>query len=274
MVGMVFGLGGCSWVARTGQVNSSSLSKASTLSLQAETPDEVSATPVVAAPDDGLYHGTPDVLILMYHYIREMPPEDDVIGRGLSVTPATFERQLQLLLSAGYQTITPQTMRSEALPAKPVIITFDDGYSDAYAQAYPILQKYGAQAVFYIITDRVGQDGFASWAQIQEMVAYGMTFGSHTLDHVNLADPALTEARLNAELVESKKIIESKVGRTVTDFCYPSGQFNDAAVAAVKNAGYLSATTVVGKVVKIGDNWLTLPRVRMEESTDLTKLLK
>ena len=113
-----------------------------------------------------------------------------------------------------------------------------------------------------------------SWPQIQEMAAYGMTFGSHTLDHVDLTETALSPERLNGELVKSKQVLDGQLGRPVTDFCYPSGQYNDAVVASVKAAGYMSATTTVGKVTQNGDSWLTLPRVRMEESTDLTKLLK
>ncbi len=272
--GLVFGISGCGLTTRADQVSSPALSRASTLSLRADVPEDAATIDIAQISDDGLYHGAPAVLVLMYHYIREMPPEDDAIGRGLTVTPATFELQLQQLLAAGYQTVTPQSIRQGSLPEKPAIITFDDGYSDAYTQAYPILQKFGAQALFYVITNRVGQDGFMSWPQIQEMAAYGMTFGSHTLDHVDLTETALSAERMKEELAKSKKTIEEHLGRPVTDFCYPSGQYNDVAVAAVKSAGYLSATTVVGKAVQNGDNWLTLPRIRMEEPTDLAKLFK
>ena len=268
------GLGGCGLTARADQAGSLARSRASALNLQADVPQDGVITDIAEVPDDGLYHGSQSVLILMYHYIREMPTDDDTIGRGLTVTPAAFENQLRQLLAGGYQTVTPQALRSGSLPTKPVIITFDDGYSDAFTQAYPILKKYGAQGVFYIITDRVGQDGFMGWPQIQEMAAYGMTFGSHTLDHVDLTETALSAERLNEELVKSKQVLKGQLGRPVTDFCYPSGQYNDAVVVAVKAAGYLSATTTVGKSAKAGDSWLTLPRIRMEESTDLTKLLK
>lgn len=274
LTGLIFGISGCGPTARADQVSSPALSPVPTLSLQAETPDETAEASIAEVPNDGYYHGAQPVLILMYHYVREMAPADDVIGRGLTVTPATFERHLQQLLAAGYQTVTPQTLRSGTLPPKPVIITIDDGYSDAYSQAFPILQKFGSQAVFYVITNRVGQDGFMSWPQIQEMAAYGMTFGSHTLDHVDLTETALSTERLNGELVKSKQVLDGQLGRPVTDFCYPSGQYNDATIAAVRSAGYLSATTVVGRTAKAGDNWLTLPRVRTEESTDLPKLLK
>jgi peptidoglycan/xylan/chitin deacetylase (PgdA/CDA1 family) len=220
-----------------------------------------------------VYAGAQPVPILMYHYIREMPPEDDVLGRGLTVTPASFDRQINFLKSAGYEAIDFNQMRDSTLPSKPVIITFDDGYSDAYATAMPALQKYGYKGVFYIITQNVGKESFLTWSQIKEISDRGMVIGSHTISHPNLAAENMSPEKVRRELIDSKKIIESYTGKVVNDLCYPSGKYNDVVEKVAAEAGYKTATTTHIDVAHSGDQWLALPRLRIKDDSDLAKLL-
>ena len=83
----------------------------------------------------------------MYHYISASPSAQDRIRYGLSVTPEMFEAQLKLLSANGYTTISLRDLYDylavgKALPANPIVLTFDDGYLDNYTNAFPILQKY------------------------------------------------------------------------------------------------------------------------------------
>lgn len=220
-----------------------------------------------------VYTGTQSVPILMYHYIREMPPEDDSIGRGLTVTPANFDKQMGYLKSAGYEAIDFKQMRDGTLPSKPVIITFDDGYGDAYSVAMPTLRKYGYTGVFYIITQDVGKKSFLTWSQIKEMSDGGMTIGSHTISHPNLAEEGISLERVQRELIDSKKTIESYTGKIVNDFCYPSGKYNDIVEKATADAGYKTATTVHISTARNGSKWLEIPRLRIEDNSDLARLL-
>ena len=129
----------------------------------------------------------------MYHYISVPPAGADIYRRDLSVTPALFESHLKYLTDAGYHAITLDDLlyalaQGRELPAKPVILTFDDGYEDNYTNAFPLLQKYNMVGHFFIISDFVNQErpGYMTWPQIEEMAAAGQRFGSHSRDHPNL----------------------------------------------------------------------------------------
>jgi len=129
----------------------------------------------------------------MYHYVSTPPAGADVYRRDLSVTPEVFDRHLEYLRDQGYTVVLLDDLlyalaQGRSLPPKPVILAFDDGYADNYTNAFPILEKYGVAAHFFIITDFVnaGREGYMTWPQIEEMAAAGQRFGSHSRDHPNL----------------------------------------------------------------------------------------
>lgn len=221
----------------------------------------------------GRYQGSVRVPILTYHWIREMPGEDDKAGQKLTVTPGNFEGQMQWLVERGYQSVDFNAIRLNDLPAKPVIITFDDGYRDAYTAALPILQKFGLKAVFYIVPGWVSRDQYLTWDQVKEMAAAGMQIGSHTLNHANLADRNLSSDQIKRELIQSKKLIEDQIAQTINDFCYPYGVVNNIAIDAVYSAGYKTATSTRNGIVKKGAYFLYLDRVRIHDDSDLNRLL-
>ena len=101
-----------------------------------------------------------------------------------SVTPTLFESGLKHLSGRGVSPITLDDLlyaltQGRELPAKPVILTFDDGYEDNYMSAFPLLQKYNMVGHFFIISDFVnqGRPGYMTWPQIEEMAAAGQRFG-------------------------------------------------------------------------------------------------
>ena len=96
------------------------------------------------------------VPVLMYHYVSALPPNPDGIRRDLTVSPENFEAQLQYLAEAGYHAITLTDLalhltQGYPLPEKPIILTFDDGYSDAYKVVFPLLLDYGFTATFFVL---------------------------------------------------------------------------------------------------------------------------
>ena len=160
-----------------------------------------SRTPTAAPSPTSTPGPTPDgvvrtltVPILMYHYASQPPPDADVYRRDLSVSPVQFESHLKYLADNGYRTITLDDLlyalaHGRELPARPVILTFDDGYADNYTNAFPLLEKYDMMAHFFVISDFVNQErpGYMTWPQIEEMAAAGQRFGSHSRDHPSLA---------------------------------------------------------------------------------------
>ena len=221
----------------------------------------------------GRYQGTQKIPILTYHWIREMPGEEDKAGQKLTVTPGNFERQMQWLLERGYQPVDFNALRANDLPAKPVIITFDDGYRDAYTTALPILQKFGFRGIFYIVPNWTSREQYLTWDQVKEISAAGMQIGSHTLTHANLTDKNLSPDQIKRQLTQSKKLIEDQIGQTVQDFCYPYGVVNNSAIDAVYGAGYKTATSTREGIVKKGAYLLYLDRIRVHDDSDFDKLI-
>jgi peptidoglycan/xylan/chitin deacetylase (PgdA/CDA1 family) len=212
------------------------------------------------------------VPILMYHYIRPAPSiYTDYMGYRLTVTPSDFTAQMDWLASSGYHPVDFNDLRAYfsgvlPLPAKPLVITFDDGYADLYTTAYPIVQAHKFKAVAYIVTSFVGQARYVTAAQVQEMDHHGIQIASHTVDHANVAKASLYWA--TAQLAASKTWLEDLTGHSVVDFAYPSGKYSGTAIAALQATGYDTAVTELpGTVHSRADRYLwTRERVYGGES--------
>lgn len=202
----------------------------------------------MAAPPIALPPGPASIRvpILTYHYIRISTDVRDRLGFALSVTPSDFAAQMDWLAGNGYHPITTEDLYAylsgaRGLPSRPVILTFDDGYTDFYTTALPILRSHDFSAVAYIISNFVGQPGYMTAAQIAEADHQGIEIGSHTMSHPNLA--RLPAATVHAEVTGSKQALEAMVGHPVASFCYPSGKFTSFVAGEVAAAGYHDATT-------------------------------
>lgn len=185
--------------------------------------------------------------ILMYHYIRRPPSiTGDALGYRLSVAPEVFQAQMDWLYANGYHPVNFDQVRAyfagtDALPARPVVITLDDGYRDLYTTAFPILRAHGFTAVAYIVPNFVGWPQYVTRDEILELDRGGIEIASHTMSHANLAK--LSYGSLMYELTQSKRWLEALVAHRVLDFAYPSGQFNQQTVLGVQRAGYDTAVT-------------------------------
>ena len=139
---------------------------------------------------------------------------------------------------------------------KTVVLTFDDGSSSQYINAYPILKKYGLMGVFYIISQRSG----INQAQTKEMSDNGMEIGSHSSRHPDLTkvtDPN----ELASEIISSRYALQSATGKTVSSFCYPGCGYNSTVLSYVGSAGYTTATSCGSKVDNYPAHAYTLSRV-------------
>lgn len=213
------------------------------------------------------------VPILMYHYIRDYSDPRDPVGVNLSVSPNSFDRQLEYLQANGFRSVAPDFfLHPSAISGHSIILTFDDGYEDAYTQAFPLLEKYKLSGVFYLIIDKVGTPGYLSWDEIRTMQAAGMIFGSHTLSHPDLTKA--NDVRMAQEIVQSKKLIEQNLGTTIDSFCYPSGKYDQAVEDAVRTAGYATALTTVPGIARPGDDPYALKRLRVINTSDISQILK
>lgn len=211
------------------------------------------------------------VPILMYHYVSVPPPDADKYRLDLSVTPANFEAQVEYLAIEGYRSIrlsdlADHLLNGTPLPPKPIILTFDDGYSDMYQNVLPILKNYGFTATFFIVTDFIDNKNpaYLTWDQVKELANAGMEIGSHTLNHPDLSGKS--RAFQSNQILGSKTIIESRLGIPVKSFSYPSTQYDSTTLDLLRSAGYLVAVTENQGLVQSSAQIYELKRVRVRGS--------
>ncbi len=205
------------------------------------------------------------VPILMYHYVRDASSESD-LGKNLSVWPDNFDAQIKGLVDDSYITIKIADLADPEKKAlskiaydkkKPIVLTFDDGYQDAYTNALPVLQKYDMFGTFYIIRDYIGKAEYMTQGQIDELENAGMEIGSHSLSHPNLT--TLSEADQKSQIYDSK-------GKA-TSFCYPAGKYDEITTNLVEGAGYTTAVTTNIGIATEKSDMFELPRVRVEDGS-------
>ncbi len=207
--------------------------------------------------------------IIMYHSINTNTQNNSL----LVVTPENFRRQMRFLKEHDYHVVSLEEAadfirNKKRVPSHTIAITFDDGYKDNYTYALPILKEYHFPATIFIVVNEVGvpPEQRLSWDEIYAMQRTGLiTFGSHTMNHPNLAGVTSGEALKN-EIQGSKKILEEKLGKKVETFSYPSGRFSKAARQAVIDAGYkLAVATNPGKRIP-DDDIFVLKRIRISKN--------
>lgn len=195
-----------------------------------------------ARPQPGWKPYAGPVPILEYHVLGPAP--EDAPYPELYVTRPDFHRQMSWLDDNGFEAVTLETVqdawyRGGTLPAKPVVISFDDGYRPQFTYALPELRKHGWPGVLDLKAE--GSDLYQS--NVEAMLDAGWELASHTVNHSDLT--TLGAAELEEEVTGSRKILQREYGVPVKNFCYPAGQFDSTVIATVEAAGYAGATTEI-----------------------------
>jgi peptidoglycan/xylan/chitin deacetylase (PgdA/CDA1 family) len=185
---------------------------------------------------------TEPVPILEYHVLGAAP--SDAPYPDLYVSRPVFHRQMDWLDEHGYQAVTLEQVEEAwyhggALPPKPVVLSFDDGYRPDFTYALPELRRHGWAGVLNLKAE--GSDLYQS--NVRAMIAAGWEVAAHTIHHLDLT--TLDAARLREEVAGSRRLLRRAYGVPVRNFCYPSGRFDETVIAAVRAAGYVGATTEI-----------------------------
>lgn len=189
------------------------------------------------------------VPILIYHHVREVKSTDSLNDQTFIVAPENFKQQMEYLGDNGFTPISFGNLVDYfsgdfLLPEKPIIISLDDGVINHYENAWPILKDNNLTATFFIFPNPIGKSpNYMNWEQLQELVGANMEIGSHGWYHLYLDKISPTE--LNKELVESKAVLEQRLGIKVRSLAYPFGEYNDTIKQAVKVAGYETARDII-----------------------------
>ena len=211
------------------------------------------ATEAAGAPT-GLFEGRSRVAVLMYHDVTDDPTV------YFDVSTSEFRGHLRQLKAAGANVIQLRDLydhmrHGKELPPRPVVLTFDDGYSGQYENAYPLLKEFGYPATFFVPTGTVGvktSRDHMTWAQLQAMDQEGLvTVEAHTVSHPEDLRQ-VSDAQLRKELEASKKALEEKLARKIRFLAYPLGNADARVAKAAYDAGYEMAFTM-------GPGWSASP---------------
>lgn len=225
-----------------------------------------------------LFNGPPGIRILMYHRVEPNPEYDQ-----LNVPPEQFKAQMTLL-SENYTVITLDQAVKELKSGvderneKPkVVITFDDGYLDNLTHALPILEELNLPATIFITTEFSDQtlthprykgdrkQQHLNWQQLEELNKNPLiTLGSHTKTHPFLSE--IDDKLSEQEILESKTIIEEKLGTAIDYFCYPSGNYSQRELDTLIRSRYRAAVTV-----KPGSNSIETPSLELRRTEVTSK---
>jgi len=209
------------------------------------------------------------VIVLLYHQFKPAGVKIPAMYQW-TMNEDVFESEMKYIHDNGYNVIPMSALlkflRHEgSVPPRAVCLTIDDGYKSAIVYAAPILKKYGFPWTFFVypafITTAEGP-GAASWNDLLQLQADGVDIECHSMTHPKLSSHHQMikgvwhnlssdeyDAWLTNETAGSKAILEQKMGRPITCFAYPFGDYNKKVEAAVIAAGYEAIFTVAGNPV-------------------------
>jgi peptidoglycan/xylan/chitin deacetylase (PgdA/CDA1 family) len=197
------------------------------------------------------------VPILYYHRVENIPAGFATWSKGRQdaflvddTLPFALVAQLDWLVAHGYTTILPRDLAAhwdagKALPARPIMLTFDDGFADWRSFVLPQLLKRHMVAEFYVVIENVGRS--ISWADVRAIARAGMGIGAHDVQHVELTGGGVrpySPAVMRYQVTEAKRRLEAETGVRVDSMAYVGGGFDATLMAIVKQAGYTTARSI------------------------------
>jgi peptidoglycan/xylan/chitin deacetylase (PgdA/CDA1 family) len=202
----------------------------------------------------------------MYHVISRAPRVAPYTQ--LFVPPRDFDAQMRWLARKRYHAITLRRAYANwttgsPLPARPIVISFDDGYLSQYTRAFRELRALHWPGVLNLEVNFLRPAGGMRPWRVRKLITAGWEIDAHTLTHPDLT--IVDAARLRREVDGSRRALQHDFHVPVAFFCYPSGRYDHRVVAAVRRAGFLGATTTTFGLARPPD-FFRLDRVRVEGS--------
>ena len=262
LAAFAFVLGGCS-----------SATKQSAPTTAAPAPKPKAAAARKPPPKPRIVHPhNRAVPILMYHVVGS-PPAGAPLP-DLYVSRADFALQVAWLHAHGYHAVSLLRVydywrHGYALPPRPIVLTFDDGYREDFTNVRPLLAARHWPGVLNLAVRNL-LDGKLRVPQIRALIRNGWEVDAHTINHLDLT--TLGPADLRHEVAGSRAYIHRRFHVPVDFFCYPSGRYDSRVLAAVRAAGFLGATIEGASAASPRDGLLTLPRIRVDSSDGVAGL--
>ena len=185
------------------------------------------------------------VPILCYHQIRDWRPTDKQVDKDYIIPPATFKAHMKMLADSGYHTILPDELydyltKGTPLPAKPIMLTFDDTDGDQFEEARPALMKHGFKGVYFITTIDIAKNKhYMDFKQIKQLADEGNVIGCHTQDHTNFKHYKGNDWVIQVD--KPTKKLEAITGKPIKYFAFPFGTWNSAGLPELDKRGFKAA---------------------------------
>ena len=205
-------------------------------------PPTTSAPPTAGTAEEILARST--VPVLCFHQLRDHRPGDSDYARTIITPPSVFTAQLQAIRDGGYTPVTGGALVDHlqygtAMPAKPVLLTFDDGWATHHSVGLPELTRFGFPGTFFPQTVVLGAPDWLGEDQLRDLDRAGMTIGAHTYDHQRV--DRLVGDQWRTQIDEPRAQLAGILGHPVDLLAYPYGVWSPEALGRVAAAGYRAA---------------------------------
>jgi peptidoglycan/xylan/chitin deacetylase (PgdA/CDA1 family) len=221
--------------------------------------------------------------ILLYHSVS---PTAAPGYERWCIAPGRFAAHLDAIVELGFTCLTISGLvdatLADALPPKPLAITFDDGRADFYDHALDSLASRGLPSTMYVVAGHVGGSsdflGIAgeddqpmmTWEQLRSASGHGVEIGAHSMTHPQL--DIVGRARADDEISRSRTVLEDGLAEPVRSFAYPHGYHTARLTRSVRAAGYDSACAVHDRCSSADDNRFALSRLIVDGDTSTDRL--
>jgi peptidoglycan/xylan/chitin deacetylase (PgdA/CDA1 family) len=207
--------------------------------------------------------------ILFYHRVSDDRDE-------LAVPPRRFAEQMEALASEGLRAVpvseVARLLAAGETPTDVIGLSFDDAYLDVAEHGGSVLDRLGFRASVYVATGVTDgraplswypeQPPLMTWDDIRSLDGGVFEFEPHTVTHPNLL--TVDDAAAETEIVESKRELETRLGRAARTFCYPAGLFGRREREICRRAGFEAAVSCEPGVNLPGTDLLALRRVQVD----------
>lgn len=204
------------------------------------------------------------VPVILYHHIEPLNEARKNGHEKFTVDESMFEEQVIYLKGNGYKTISaealPQALINRTnISGKPVVITLDDGYSDIYTYAFPIIKKHEILVNLMIAPGLLENEGYLTWRELKEMVDSGFVYAyDHTWSHFYLKGVDIEKAE--AEIVSAKNALEENLSIPQKVFTYPWGAYDEKVINVLRKNGFIGAYTTNHSFTQCENDVFTLHR--------------
>jgi peptidoglycan/xylan/chitin deacetylase (PgdA/CDA1 family) len=224
----------------------------------------------------------PRIRALTYHRLGNRKRDPFCVSRHVFQSQMRFLAENELAVSLA--DVEAFLAGKKDLADGSVLVTIDDGYQCVATGMLPILTQFSIPAVAYVtpslivdvkkgpVSDlrRGDAEPYLTWEELDALADGGMTIGSHGLTHQSLG--RMKPEKSQYEAVQSREILQTRLGRKVASFAYPYGtraDFNDITATILSQAGYTTAFTSQHGAIADEADPLVLPRIKVEGGESL-----